>query len=562
MKVGGNPSKKCTFCLFVSNFGGTISIPTDPPYCLVYPTSYVRDVESDHFDTHNNPVGTCLHHCICRATLQFTNDDPKQLKNYAGSHLILPRGAQYNDQLFPTILEQWNHWGPLIDSVTKEPFLMELVGGFQVADLIFKGCYGDSLLYSDSELHWLRWQASKPASQQAREPMASKQSPPRAVTPDLPTESPKTRCSSGKGSPHCSSGCSSNTSTPKCPDSTSAKKPSISKKPTSNSQEKSPKPCSSCKCSHSPSPATESVRHKWKDVHTEDSSTLNTTLPISSSMFDGLCSPMGFYSNVTEPLPPSITLTPLGLASPRHWQTTSAESRQSLTLLYTSLNFNLPGYPAVRPGNLTPSMPSTAGSHHMSSTWPPGVFASRPWTPRLTIDQVNNIFNLVAGCQALSIKLAKEFQVLSGLEAMHHNSIQGMAHETLTLGHSAQEAAYSAILWDKVTEAECEAMTHCLHSEADVTWKEMHEVMYNHQLDYDLQLSTFLMKMETTLNNMRDQVWVTICTLAENEGITFNDCLGLALQVLNLLLQIPVDVLFQTQIPLTITYCPESSIYR
>ena len=68
--------------------------------------------------------------------------------------------------------------------------------------------------------------------------------------------------------------------------------------------------------------------------------------------------------------------------------------------------------------------------------------------------------------------------------------------------------------------------------------------------------------METTLNNMRDEMWGAIRTLAENEGITFSNCLGLTLQVLNLLPQIPVDVSFQTQIPLTIAYCPESSVYR
>ena len=68
--------------------------------------------------------------------------------------------------------------------------------------------------------------------------------------------------------------------------------------------------------------------------------------------------------------------------------------------------------------------------------------------------------------------------------------------------------------------------------------------------------------METTINNMRDQVWATICTLAENESIMFNDCLGLTLQVLSLLPQIPEDISFQTQIPLTIAYCPESSNYR
>ena len=130
-------------------------------------------------------------------------------------------------------------------------------------------------------------------------------------------------------------------------------------------------------------------------------------------------------------------------------------------------------------------MPSIAGFHHVSSTWPPGMFTSGPSTPRLTIDQANNIFNLAAECQVLGVKLAKEFQVLSGLEAMHRNSIQGMAHETLTLGHSAREATYSAILWDKVTEAEREAMTHRLCSETDATWKEMYEVMYNHQLNYN-----------------------------------------------------------------------------
>ena len=86
--------------------------------------------------------------------------------------------------------------------------------------------------------------------------------------------------------------------------------------------------------------------------------------------------------------------------------------------------------------------------------------------------------------------------------------------------------------------------------------------MYNHQLQYDRQLSTFLTDTETTLNNMRGEIWATIHALAENEGITFDTCLGLTLQVLNLLPQIPVDISFQTQKPLTIAYCLESSIYR
>ena len=61
---------------------------------------------------------------------------------------------------------------------------------------------------------------------------------------------------------------------------------------------------------------------------------------------------------------------------------------------------------------------------------------------------------------------------------------------------------------------------------------------------------------------MRGEVWAAVHALAENEGITFDACLGLTPQVLNLLPQIPIDISFQTQIPLTITYCLESSIYR
>ena len=152
--------------------------------------------------------------------------------------------------------------------------------------------------------------------------------------------------------------------------------------------------------------------------------------------------------------------------------------------------------------------------------------------------------------------------MLSGLEAIHRNSIQGMVHEMLTLGHSAHEAAYAAILWDDIMEAECKAMTCCLHPEADAAWKKMHEVMYNHQLEYDRWLSDFLKEAEAMLTNMRDQIWTAIHALMESEGVTFKDCLSLTLRILPLLPQIPVDVSYETQIWLTISYCPESFVYK
>ena len=295
-------------------------------------------------------------------------------------------------------------------------------------------------------------------------------------------ESPKTKCFSSKGGYHRSSGCGSNTSTLKHPDSTSAKKPSSSKEPAPKEQDKSPKSHCSHKCGCSPSPSTESARHKQKEAQTQDTHELNSTLPISSSGFDGFHSPTGSHGKATKLPPPSITLTPLGLGTPRQWRSTSEESRHSLASLYTSPIFKLPGHLVAGPGNLTPSIPSLAGSHHVSSTWPASVFTSGPSSPYLTIDQANSLYKLAAECQVLGIKLAKKFQVLSGLEA-----IQGTVHETRMLRCSVQEATYPAIMWDRVPDDKCEATTCHLHSEADAAWKEMHEVMYNHQLQYDGQ---------------------------------------------------------------------------
>ena len=165
---------------------------------------------------------------------------------------------------------------------------------------------------------------------------------------------------------------------------------------------KSPQTCSARKHCRSPSPTSGSARHKRRDLHLEDSSVVNTTLAVSSSMFDTFHSLTGSFSDIIEPLPPSITLTPLGQASLRHRHMASADSRHSSASLSTSLNSNLPSYPVVGLGSLTPSVPSIAGSHHILSTWPPNLFPSGPSTPQLTIDQANNIFGLASECHVLS----------------------------------------------------------------------------------------------------------------------------------------------------------------
>ena len=295
----------------------------------------------------------------------------------------------------------------------------------------------------------------------------------------------------------------------------SAKKSSHPQESTPDHQAKSPQARSSRKHGHSPSPTTGSAESKQRDPSGIASSTVDT--------MDTFLSPTGSLSKVVESLAPSIPYTPLGKAGPRDGQTTSSDSRHSSASLFTSLSFNLPRFPSVGLGSLTPSVPSIAGSHHILSTWLANSVPSGPSTPWLTIDQANSLFGLMSKCQALGVKLAKDFQMLSGLEAIHNNSVQGTAHEMLTLGGSAHEATYTAIIWDDITEAEREATTCHLCSKADVAWKKMHEVMYNHQLEYDQWLFDFLKEAEAMLANMRDQVWTAISALVESEGVTFKE---------------------------------------
>ena len=155
-----------------------------------------------------------------------------------------------------------------------KPYPMEMVGDFRAVDPIFKGCYGDLLLYSDADLCQLRWRGihlptfqgetpvpPAPSYQEVRQPSVTKQSPHRVAASDTPPP-PKAKHSSSKSGPLQGSGHSSNTSTLKCPDSTSTKKPSCPKEPTMDGQEKSPKAHSSHKHGCSPSPATGSTGHK------------------------------------------------------------------------------------------------------------------------------------------------------------------------------------------------------------------------------------------------------------------------------------------------------------
>ena len=118
-------------------------------------------------------------------------------------------------------------------------------------------------------------------------------------------------------------------------------------------------------------------------------------------------------------------------------------------------------------GGPTP-MASVAGSQHVSSSiWQPPGLTSLPATATLNAEQSTEIFNLATECQVLCTELAKQFQTLSGLEAMHHTMAQATAHETINVGWMARNTAYSILPDDQTPDKKHEKTLQQLCTEAD-----------------------------------------------------------------------------------------------
>ena len=146
--IGGMHS----YSLLIANSRGMMALPTEPPYCLVYPTVYDDQVvDKTHFNTKSSPSGMHTEVCMCHSLLHFTDKDPANRRKFEGSHLTFPHGAQY-DHLFPEITTVCNHQGPLIDPNTGEPYPVVAVGDFCLMDSFFPGCPGDSFVFQESEL--------------------------------------------------------------------------------------------------------------------------------------------------------------------------------------------------------------------------------------------------------------------------------------------------------------------------------------------------------------------------------------------------------------------------
>ena len=145
---------------------------------------------------------------------------------------------------------------------------------------------------------------------------------------------------------------------------------------------------------------------------------------------------------------------------------------------------------------------------------------------------------------------------------MHQAAAQATAHETINAGWMAQNIAYSVLpegqTWDKKHEETLQQLC----TEADKAWKDTNNLVFNHQLHYDGELLAFISNTKRTLQEKWDKVWECICKLTDVAGVPHNTCLSLALQVLDKLPTVPIDLSYHTPIPMMLAYGPGSYGYQ
>ena len=86
--------------------------------------------------------------------------------------------------------------------------------------------------------------------------------------------------------------------------------------------------------------------------------------------------------------------------------------------------------------------------------------------------------------------------------------------------------------------------------------------MFNHQLYYNAELFAFISNAKRTLQKKWDEVWGHICKLADIAGVPHDTCLSLALQVLDKLPTVSIDLSYCMLIPMMLAYGPESYAYQ
>ena len=151
-----SPNTACQkFCTMVGNYSGHMGFATDPPFCMVYPLSFVHKDDPAQMtfrSQQNHPISfTADVLLVCQLLTRDCSLD-EYMMDRCHQHLLIPRGVHFLPNLFPQIVVPRNHVAPYHDLKMGEVVPFVTVGPFVSTDTLFPGKTGDLELFTNKEV--------------------------------------------------------------------------------------------------------------------------------------------------------------------------------------------------------------------------------------------------------------------------------------------------------------------------------------------------------------------------------------------------------------------------
>ena len=161
MEVEGQSSEPMcgTICTIVGNYSGHMAFAMDPPFCVTYPLHFVdteEPVQMTFRSQQNHPVsftGNCL---MVHQLLAWDCPECEYMMDRHHRCLLIPRGMQFPEDLFPQIVVLHNHATPYHNPKAGEEAPFINVGPFTSRDTLFQDVARDLELYTAEEVITLR----------------------------------------------------------------------------------------------------------------------------------------------------------------------------------------------------------------------------------------------------------------------------------------------------------------------------------------------------------------------------------------------------------------------
>ena len=589
------------YMMLITNYGGHMAFAMEPPYCVAYMAEY-QDKNPSRMtprDPENHWYVTVSEKMIVRRLLSVPNWDPLERKHIMGGRLLIPRGVQFGPRLFPELVVPRNHAGPPIDPATGHDAPLRTVGSFRNVDPIFPSFPGDLALFTAKEGTQLkelgiltplpapeRLSLFPPlvASSRGRVVSAALGAPPletqtEGMKQSLMTDQDEESVLSDSYSDRHSSTANTSIVWERYLWHSSEQKPRSAERPGKDSgrsndkdrdknrdgeREKSRKGDirhgSDRARGHSPRRRDHDDEHsstnKRRHSHGQDSSLSDHK--VKQRRGTSASPPRGerrAHTPECQPLlpPPTLHSTPL-VVSLKPASVESVPARLSFNRSQCSLppldlgEEDAHSLPSV--GVPTPAATSSVAGPIPQTSTPAS-------TLQLTADHTKTIFNLACEGRHLKERIAWEFLKLSSREVLFHTQAQSTSHEALVSMRPERFSALYQILWsdEEPPDVRDKAMEEIVDA-ANKAWSRANETLFQHVIDYEEKLNTFLTKVGGWIREQEERIWTIIFQIVEDTGAPVCAFLNILFRLLDTLPSLPPNLSYQSQSPLTCGFSP------